>query len=107
MEPETKNSFKLPHVEYNAIIDIKVSGMFLKRCQVLLIALGEKMGKDKLLELYKKFKDTDQNPADLNEAMIFILTALVNEMERGAIEQGKVKEMDITAEQASKLFGES
>lgn len=102
---EEKKSFKLPHVAYEAIISIEVSGLFLKRCQLLLISLGEQMGKEELKVLYEKFAQTDKNPDNVNEAIIFILTALVSEIEKQAIEQKKVEEKEISMEEAQRLFG--
>lgn len=102
---EEKKSFKLPHVPYNALISIEVSGVFLKRCQLLLIGLCEQLGTEKVKQLYEKFAQSDQNPANPTEAIIFILTALVSEIEKQAIEQKKVEEKEISMEDAQKMFG--
>lgn len=102
MESEQK-TFKLPHVPYEAIIDIKVSGLYLKRCQGLLLSIGEQMGREKFQEVLKKFSSTPDNPSDITEATVYILTALVAEAEKCAIEQKLVKELEITAEEAAKI----
>ncbi len=104
---EQKKIYKLPSVPHDAIITIETSGAFLKRCQSLLIFMGEQIGKDKLKDLLEKFKDPTKGPADPNEEIIFILIALVSEIEKKAIEQDKVKEVEVTPEMMEKIMKSS
>lgn len=101
---EEPKKFKIPNIKHDALIDIQVSGAFLKRCQVLLISVSNALGPEKVTEAFKKFKDTQQEPADLLEAALFTLTAIVGEVEKKAIEQKKVDTVEVTAEEASKIF---
>jgi len=105
MEEATKpKTHKLPQVPPDAIFSIQVSGVFLKRAQTLLIAVGEKMGNEKLQKSLQKFKTTNEIPYDIEEATLFMLLALVGEMEREAIAQKKVQEVELTEEQMKQIF---
>jgi hypothetical protein len=96
--------FKLPIVKSDAIINIQVSGTFLKKCQTLLLAIGEEVGKDKIKTVMEKFQATNTVPEDTTEAMIFTLTALVGEMENEAIKQEQVEYQEMTADQLRTLY---
>jgi hypothetical protein len=104
---EEPKKFKVPNIKHDALITIEVSGAFLKRCQVLLISVSSALGPEKVAEAFKKFRDTQQEPSDLLEAALFTLTAIVGEVEKKAIEQNKVETVELTAEEASKIFNGS
>jgi uncharacterized protein YxjI len=104
MSDENK-TYKLPHVPAHAIINFEVSGTFLKKCQTLLLAISEKMGKEKVTASLTKFRDTNAIPDDTDEATLFIMTAIVGSIEKAAIEQKKVEVIELTAEQLKKEFG--
>lgn len=101
---EEKKVFKMPFVANDAIITIEISGSFMKKVQNLLLAIGEQAGQEKLKMILEKFRDTQQVPYDIEEASIFILMALVGEMESQAMKQGKVEYKEMTAEELAKNF---
>jgi len=101
---EEPKKFKIPNIKQDTLINIEVSGAFLKRCQVLLISVSDALGPEKVAEAFKKFRDTKEEPSDLLEAALFTLTAIVGEVEKKAIEQNKFETIEVTAEEAAKLF---
>lgn len=104
---EEPKKFKIPNIKPDTLITIEVSGAFLKRCQVLLISVSNALGPEKVTEAFKKFRDTKEEPSDLLEATLFTMTAIVGEVEKKAIEQKKVETVEMTAEEASKIFNGS
>jgi len=109
-EPEydPNEKFKIPQVPFDTLIDISISGAFLQRCQSLLIGLSEQMGKQRLDDAFKKFKDSKEEPADIEEATLFVITAIVGEAESQAMKQKKTVEIELTREQIGKMvYGES
>lgn len=99
-----EKTFKLPVVKADALINIQVSGTFLKKCQTLLLALGDEVGKDKIKEVMEKFQAHNTVPEDTTEAMIFTLTALVGEMENEAIKQNQVEYKEMTQAQLQAMY---
>ena len=96
--------YKLPVVKGDAVINIQVSGLFLKKCQTLLLALGNETGQDKIKSILEKFKTTQSIPEDTHEATIFILVSLVGEMENEAIKQNQVEYKEVTSDQLKSMY---
>lgn len=96
--------YKIPNIPADAILTLEVSGTFLKKCQTLLIALSEQMGPDKITASLTKFKDTQSSPEDVEEATLFIMTALVGALEKNAVDQKKVVIVEMTAAQFADQF---
>lgn len=96
--------FKLPIVKAEAKINIQVSGTFLKRCQTLLMAIGQEAGQDRVRAVMEKFKATNTIPEDTTEAILFTLTALVGEMENEAVKQNQVEYKEVTADQLKQMY---
>ena len=97
---------KIQRVPETALIDLKVSGSFLKRCQVLLLALSSQMKPEDLTAMFEKFAKTQEEPTDNMEAMIFLLTSLVGEIEKKALEQNQVLTEELSPEKVAELFKE-
>lgn len=95
---------KLQHVPLDALIKINVSGAFLKRCQHLLLGLAQGTDPEELKKLYEKFAKTQDSPADLHEENLFILTAIVGEIEKSAINQNLVQTNEYTKEQVEQML---
>lgn len=94
----------VPQLPFDAIINIEVSGGFVKRCQDLLLVIAEDMGEGVIQKSLDKFKNTTENPDSINEAALYILMALVSESEKCAIDQKKVTYVDINEEELKKAF---
>jgi hypothetical protein len=103
MEDDNK-VYKIPNIPADAMISLEVSGTFLKKCQTLLIALSEQMGNEKLTASLTKFKDTQTSPEDVEEATLFIMTAIVGTLEKNAVDQKKVVIVEMTAAQFNEQF---
>ncbi len=97
---------KLQHVPSDAMIKINVSGAFLKRCQHLLLGLAQGTDPEELKKLYEKFAKTQDAPADIHEESLFILTAIVGEVEKAAIDQNLVQTKEYTKEQVEQMVKE-
>jgi len=102
---EQPKTIKIPHLPNDQLVTIEVSGGFLKRCQGLLLAVSQEMGVENVKASYEKFKNTTEGPADIAEATLYIMTALVGDIEQQAIKQGKTTEVDMSMEELSKVFG--
>lgn len=63
------------------------------------------MGEEKLQAAVTKFKETQEIPADIREAVFFTLMSLVAEMEKSATDQGKVDGKEFTKEELRKMYG--
>ena len=105
MEKDQPKTFVIPQVPFKSIIEIEVSGGFLRRCQDLLLAIAEEMGQENIPIALKKFKETAEGPADKDEAMLYILLALVGEIEQKAMDQKKTEDVTITDEELKTMFG--
>lgn len=103
-ENEEVKTYKLPHVANEAIITLPVSGAYLSRCQNVLLALSEKLGQEEITASFARFKENKFEPKDLDEAILWLITSLVASVEKSASEQGKVTEVEVTAEQAAVIF---
>lgn len=89
-------TIKVPNVEASTIINLEVSGYFLRQLQMTLIALGEQKSPEEFQRILEKLKKNE--PAeDLYEIQVHLFTALVGSIEKAAIAQDKVvyKEMTI------------
>jgi len=92
-------TIKVPSVEADAIITIEVSGFFLKKLQMTLVALGEQREPAEFKRVLEKLKANDP-PEDLYEMEVHLLTAMVASVEKAAIAQNKVtyKDMEVDDE---------
>jgi len=105
MEKDQPKTFVIPQVPFKALINIEVSGGFLRRCQDLLVGVAEDMGQEGIQLALKKFKETADPPADKDEAILYILLALVGEIEQKALDQKKTEDITVTDEQLKEMFG--
>lgn len=99
-----QKTYKIPIVKSDALINIQVSGTFLKKCQTLLLGLSHEVGSEKIKQIMDKFKDVNTVPDDTTEAIIFTLTALIGEMENEAVKQNQVEYKDLTADQLRNMY---
>lgn len=99
-----ENTLKIPQIPQDALINIEVSAGFLKRCQTLLLQLLQELGEEKLNITLEKFKTPEKEPENVTDATIFILLALVSEIEKQAVEQKKVVEVSVNPEDFEKEF---
>jgi hypothetical protein len=104
---EEQKKFKMPYVKSDTIFTIDISGSFMKKCQSLLIAYGQQEGQEKLTNILEKFKSTQESPQDLTEATIFIMMALVGEMETQALKQNKVEYKELTEAELGAVFNKA
>ena len=104
---EEVKKFKMPFVNNDAIFTIEISGSFMKKCQSLLLAYGEQEGQERLKDILEKFKNTQEIPQNLTESTIFIMMALVGEMETQALKQDKVQYKEMTGDELNALFNNS
>jgi hypothetical protein len=105
MENQSEKTFTIPQVPYNAIVSIEVSGGFLARCQALLLAISEEMGSEQVKASLEKFKSTADPATDKNEETLYILMALVGEIEQKALDQKKTQDVQITESMLAQMFG--
>lgn len=103
MEDQQPKTFRIPRVKYDAIIKIEVSGAFLQKCQQLLMAITKDVSPEDLTKSLEKFKLGTEAPAEPKEAAVFIMLALISEIEKEANAQGKVEVVEITPEQLAEL----
>jgi hypothetical protein len=96
--------YKLPHIQSNIIINIEVSGAFLKKCQSLLLAISEKMGIEEVTASVARFKDPAAVPQDNDESTLWIMVSLVASLEKSAMDQNKVEFVEVTAKEAAELL---
>ena len=54
---ETPRVYKLESIPDANIVDVKMSGYFVKTMQHLLVALGEKLGKDRIVKIIEKIQN--------------------------------------------------
>lgn len=90
-------TIKIPNVESSTIINIEVSGYFLKQLQMALVALGEERSPEEFQRILGKLK-TNEPAEDLYEIQLHLLTALVGSIEKAAIAQNKVTYKEMTVE---------
>lgn len=85
---------KIPHVEDKTIVDIQVSGAFLRMIQMTLLSMGNEKKPEEIMKILDNYKN--MKPAEsLFEAQFHILTALLSTIEKSAMEQNKVVYQDI------------
>ena len=77
-----------------AIIDIQVSGSFYARLVELLAALGASVEQDKFKAAIEALKTADP-PKELFEFNVQLVMLLIYEIEKKAVEQNKMKDMEI------------
>lgn len=99
MSDEKPKTYRLPRVKNDAIIDIKVSGAFLKKCQHLLMSISTEMGEETVKQALERFKNQDVNAANSQELAMFIMLGLVSEIEKEAVKQKKIDILEVTPEQ--------
>jgi hypothetical protein len=100
---ETPRTFKLESVPDANIVDIKLSGYFIKIMQQLLVALGEKIGKDRVNQITQKIQN--QVPLDDTEELtIFVMLSLIDAAEKAARAQNKTIVEEYTEEQLRKII---
>lgn len=89
---EEKIKYKaLPH---DALVDIKISGFFYKRLITLYTLLGQSVPQEDFAKVMDKIK-TDTPADSVYELNIHTLMSIIFEIEKSAVEQGKIKEIEI------------
>jgi hypothetical protein len=94
---------KIPIVPFESIFNIEVSGFFLKRCQVLLNAIGRELGEPEVKRIIEKLK-TKEGPANTAEETVWILIGLIDAMEKSAYNNKLTTEVEMTAEDLLKTL---
>lgn len=83
-----------PTIPNDALIDIKVSGIFHKRLVELLAALGESVTLDEWKAVLQRIK-TDDRAKDLFEFNVHTIMMLIYEVEVEAQKQGKITTAEV------------
>jgi len=91
-----EETIKYKTIDHKSIVDIQVSGAYYESLVQLLLALAESVPKEEYVEALKKYKE-EKDSTTLFELNIHILITLVFEIERMAIAQNKIKEVEIDA----------
>lgn len=99
MSDEKPKTYKIATVKNDAIVQISVSGAFLKKCQYLLMSISTELGEEAMKEALERFKNQDVNPVNSQESALFIMLGLVSEIEKEAVAQKKIEVKEITAEE--------
>ena len=94
---------KFPNVPLDALINIEVSGVYLKRCQTALVAFSEKLGVEAVRAIFEKMKD-QKEPESVDEAIMYVLLPLIDSIEKSAEKQGKVEYKELTQAQITEVF---
>jgi len=97
------DKIKIQQIKPDALVNIQISASFLTRCQYLLLKLAEDTGPEELKKLFEKFANTQEPAADQNEETIFILTALIGEVEKAALAQGFVETKEYSKEEVAEM----
>lgn len=87
-------TIQVPSVKPEELIDIQISGYFLRQLQILLVGLGEQKSSEELKRILDKLKG-NQPADDIFELQIHVTTALVASIEKAAISQKKVSYQDM------------
>jgi hypothetical protein len=88
-------------IKYNSIpndvlVDIKVSGSFYRQLVNLATALGNSVPLEEFKEVLDKLK-TEDPPKSIFELNVHSILGLIYEIETKAIQQNKIKEIEIDA----------
>lgn len=92
-----KETIKYKTIDHKSIVDIQVSGAYYESIVQLLLSLSESVPKEEYVEALKKYKE-EKDASTLFELNIHLLITLVFEIERMALAQNKIKEVEINAE---------
>jgi len=90
-------TIKVPNVEPSAIINLEVSGAFLRQLQMTLLALGEQRSPEDFTKVLEKLKKNEA-AEDLYEVQVHLFTALVASIEKAAMAQNKITYKELTIE---------
>lgn len=88
---------KYDTIPSDVLIDIQVSGSFYKKLVNLLTALGESVPPEEFKAALEKLK-TDEPVKNIFELNVHVLISIIYELEKRAVEQKKIKEVEIDAE---------
>ena len=92
-----EETIKYKTIDHKSIVDIQVSGAYYESIVQLLLSLSESVPKEEYVEVLKKYKE-EKDASTLFELNIHLLITLVFEIERMALAQNKIKEVEINAE---------
>ena len=85
---------KLPTVADNAVITIEIHETFYRKLSVLLIALGQEKSQKEFADALKSLKEP-KLPSDVYSLSVQVVSQLIYEIENGAKEQNKTKEIEV------------
>ena len=88
---------KYKALAHDAIVDIKISGFFYKRLITLFTLLGQTVSQEEFTKVMDKIK-TDSPAESVFELNIHTLMSIIFEIEKSAVEQNKIKEIEIDPE---------
>jgi hypothetical protein len=89
----------------DVLINVEISGYFLSQLQALLYAMCNEVSEKDLVEFYERLKKNEPSKTSHEEA-IALLTALVHDIERLAIEQKKATTREMPAKEAVEILGQ-
>lgn len=101
--PKPSRKIRLSSIPDDAIVDVKMSGSYVKSVQTILLSMAETMGKEATIKILAKLNE-GKPPESLEEATIHILVALVDTAELAAKEQNKIKIDEYTEEDVKKII---
>ncbi len=103
MSDEKPKTYRIPRIKNDTLVQITVSGAFLKKCQHLLLSISSEMGPEVANQALERFKNQDINASNSQELAMFIMLGLISEIEKEAVEQKKVDVVEVTPEQLAEM----
>lgn len=102
-EQEKDKTIETTFVKPDALIKIEVSSYYYARCQKLLFVLAGHMGNDNFAKAMESLKE-ERKIETVEEGILDVLVPLINEIEKGANEQGCVETRTLTADEIMALY---
>jgi len=99
-KPEKINYPVIPH---DAIVTVEFSGFFINRIQNLLLGHCNAMSQEDVMKAFEEAKNL-KSCSTIEKETVAILLCLVESIESYAVEQNKVQEVALNAEQASEML---
>lgn len=105
MSEETPKLEKInyPVIPHDAIVSVEFSGFFINRIQNLLLGHCNAMSKEDVMKAFEEAKNL-QACSTIEKETVGILLCLVEAIETYALEQNKVQEVELNAEQAAEML---
>tara|TARA_B110000503_G_C7133519_1_gene407799 strand:+ start:838 stop:1197 length:360 start_codon:yes stop_codon:yes gene_type:complete len=105
MSEETPKPEKInyPVIPHDAIVTVEFSGFFINRIQNLLLGHCNAMSQEDVMKAFEEAKDL-KSCSTIEKETVGILLCLVEAIENYALEQNKVENVELNAEQAAQML---